>query len=71
LLQQPRRRPCSTATQQPGDRGCSSRELTDGTVEQATPEVREKARAFMHQPLERDWPGYIGRLIAGGQISTA
>ncbi|MFE4398702.1 MULTISPECIES: hypothetical protein [Streptomycetaceae] len=43
----------------------------DGTVEQVTPEVREKARAFMQQTLERDWPGYIGGLIADGKIRTA
>ncbi|MFH9355340.1 hypothetical protein [Kitasatospora sp. NPDC017646] len=43
----------------------------DGTVEQVTPEVREKARAFMQQTLERDWPGYIGGLIADGKLRTA
>ncbi|GAA2745972.1 hypothetical protein [Kitasatospora cinereorecta] len=29
--------------------------FTDGTVEQVTPEIRERARAFMQQTLERGW----------------
>ncbi|MET8629634.1 hypothetical protein ABZW30_38900 [Kitasatospora sp. NPDC004669] len=45
--------------------------FTDGRVEKVTPEDREVARTFMQQTLERDWPGYIGGLIATGKIRTA
>ncbi|MDH6107915.1 hypothetical protein P3T36_006374 [Kitasatospora sp. MAP12-15] len=45
--------------------------FSDGLVEKVTPEIRDAARAFMQQTLERDWPGYISRLIADGKIRTA
>ncbi|MFD8483611.1 hypothetical protein [Kitasatospora sp. NPDC059673] len=45
--------------------------FADGAVEKVTPQVREAARTFMQQILERDWPGYIGRVIADGKIRNA
>ncbi|MGW2401754.1 hypothetical protein ACWCYY_34895 [Kitasatospora sp. NPDC001664] len=45
--------------------------FSDGLVEKVTPQAREAARMFMQQTMERDWPGYIGGLIAQGKIQTS